>query len=209
MCMVEILCPHCAEEVEVEPENGSVFECPHCASDFQFDSTPTIEVDYSDKFWGLALDTSYPEHCLDYIAQVDGELPQNRLIEVSTNSLSSIGWVVCMLISVLAIPVVVIWIFSHVIKNSKSEYQHFFGVQRWRHYLDPSEKAIITITDYKNGSFPTQVAYLEGSLMISKTTGNLDSGPFYNLELNLKQRLCFGDKELAENCRENIRTALQ
>ena len=121
MCMVEILCPHCAEEVEVEPENGSVFECPHCASDFQFDSTPTIEVDYSDKFWGLALDTSYPEHCLDYIAQVDGELPQNRLIEVSTNSLSSIGWVVCMLISVLAIPVVVIWILSHVIKNSKSE----------------------------------------------------------------------------------------
>ena len=203
-------CPHCAEEVEVEPENGSVFECPHCASDFEFDSTPTIEVDYSDKFWGLALDTPYPEHCLDYIAQVDGELPQNRLIEVSTNYNSSIGWVVCMLISVLAIPVVVIWIFAHVIKNSKSEYQHFFAVQSCRHYLDPSEKAIITITDYKNGSFPTQVAYLEGSLIISKTQGTgIDDVPNYKLKLNLKQSLRFGNKEQAEKCLENIRTASQ
>ena len=203
-------CPHCAEEVEIEPENGSVFECPHCASDFEFDSTPTSEVDYSDHFWGLSLDTSYPEHCLDYIAQVDGELPQNRLIEVSTNSNSSIGWVVCMLISVLAIPVVVIWIFAHIIKNSKSEYQHFFAVQRWRHYLDPSEKAIITITDYKNGSFPTQVAYLEGSLMISKTqpTG-MEDVSIYKLKLNLKQSLRFGNKEQAEKCLENIRTASQ
>jgi Zn finger protein HypA/HybF involved in hydrogenase expression len=43
-------CPHCAEEVEIELENGLVFECPHCASDFEVESKRAVEVDYSDHF---------------------------------------------------------------------------------------------------------------------------------------------------------------
>ena len=120
-------CPHCTEEVEIEPENGSVFECPLCASDFEVESNPADGVDYSPHFWGPALDTSYPEHCLDYIARVDGELPENRLIQVSSDSHSEIGGVVFMIIGIITIPVLIIILLVHAVQNSKKEYQDFFG----------------------------------------------------------------------------------
>lgn len=202
-------CPHCAEEVEINLENGSVFECPLCASDFEVESNPAAEVDYSEHFWGPALNTAYPEHCFDYIARVDGKLPENRLIQVSSDSHSEIGGVVFMLIGIITIPVLMVILLVHIVQNSKKEYQDFFWVKRWRHYIDPSEKAIITIRDYKNGSYPTQVAYLERYLMISKHTLSEGQGTYYSLELNLQQSLRFDDKKQAETCRENIRSGLQ
>jgi len=203
-------CPHCAEEVEIEPENGSVFECPHCASDFEIESNSTIEVDYSDHYWGLALDTAYPEHCLDYIARVNGELPEDRLIEVSSDSHSEIGNVIFLLLGlVLTIPILLVWVLVHCGKNSGSEYKQFFWVRRWRHYLDPIERSIITITEHKNGSYPTQVAYLEMSLGISMIRGSLDSDICYGLRLNSKQDLRFETRKQAETCRGNILAVLQ
>lgn len=202
-------CPHCDEEVEIEPENGSVFECPLCASDFEVESNSVVGVDYSLHFWGPALDTSYPEHCLDYIARVNGELPEDRLIQVSSDSHSEIVSVVFCVIGIITIPFLIVMLLVHVVQNSKTEYQDFFWVKRWRHYFDPSEKAIITIRDYKNGSYPIQVAYLERYLMISKHTLSEGQGTYYTLELNLKQKLRFDDKKQAETCRENIRSALQ
>lgn len=202
-------CPHCDEEVEIEPNLGSVFECPHCASDFEVESNSSIEVDYCEHYWGHSLETAHPEHCLDYIARVDGKLPENRLIQVSSDSHSEIGGVVFMLIGIITIPVLVVILLAHVVQNSKKEYQDFFWVNRWRHYFDPSEKAIITIRDFKNGSYPTQVAYLERYLMISKHTLSEGQGTYYSLELNLKQRLSFDSKKQAEACRDNIRSALQ
>ncbi len=202
-------CPHCAEEVEIEPGNGSVFECPHCASDFEVESNSTIEVDYSDHYWGPALDAANPEHCLDYIARVDGELPENRLIEVAVDSHSEIGGAVFMILSIIAIPVLLIIMLVHVVQNSKREHQRFLWITRWRIYLDPTEKAIITITDFKNGSYPTQVAYLERSLGISKIFGGSDDPTYYTLSLNPKQRLSFDTRKQAEKCRENILAALQ
>ena len=204
-----VVCPHCAEEVRIDLKDGSVFECPYCASDFEVESNPAAEVDYSDHFWGPALNTTYPEHCFDYIARVDGELPKNRLIQVSSDSHSEIGSVVFMLIGFISIPVLIILLLVHIVQNSKKEYQDYFLVNRWRHYFDPSEKAIITIRDYKNGSYPTQVAYLERYLMITKHTLGEGQGTYYSLELNLKQRLRFDDKKQAEICRENIRSVLQ
>ena len=204
-----VVCPHCAEEVRIDLKDGSVFECPYCASDFEVESNPAAEVDYSDHFWGPALNTTYPEHCFDYIARVDGELPKNRLIQVSSDSHSEIGSVVFMLIGFISIPVLIIILLVHIVQNSKKEYQDYFLVNRWRHYFDPSEKAIITIRDYKNGSYPTQVAYLERYLMITKHTLGEGQGTYYSLELNLKQRLRFDDKKQAEICRENIRSVLQ
>ena len=202
-------CPHCAEEVEIEPENGSIFECPHCASDFEVESDSTIEVDYSDHFWGPALDSAHSEHCLDYIAQVDGELPKNRLIEVSVRTHSEIGGVIFLLLGVLTIPFLLIWVLVHYGQNSSREYKQFFWVQRWRDYIDPVEKAIITITDYKNGSYPTQVAYLEMSLGISKISGGSDDPTYFDLRLNSKQHLRFDTRTQAERCRANIKAALQ
>lgn len=202
-------CPHCAEEVEIEPENGSVFECPLCASDFEVESNPAAEVDYSDHFWGPALDTSYPEHCLNYIARVDGELPENRLIQVSSDSHSERGFAVFMILCILTIPVLIIIILVHVLQNSNREHQKFLWVRKWGHYLDPLENAIITITDFKNGPYPTQVAYLEGPLGISKISGGNDDPTYYSLTLNSKQRLCFDYKKQAERCRENIKAALR
>ena len=202
-------CPHCAGEVEIEPESGSVFECPLCASDFEVESNPAVGVDYSPHFWGPALDTAYPEHCLDYIARVNGELPEDRLIQVSSDSHSEIAGVVLTIIGIITIPVLIVILLVHVVKNSKKEYQDFFWVKKWRHYFDPSQKAIITIRDYKNGSYPTQVAYLERYLMISKHTLSEGQGTYYTLELNLKQNLRFEYEKDAKACRETIRSALQ
>jgi hypothetical protein len=202
-------CPHCAEEVEIELENGLVFACPHCASDFEVESKRAVEVDYSDHFWGSALDILGSQDCLEYIAQVDGELPENRLIEVSVDSHSEIGSVVFLLFAVLTIPVLVIWIIVHYARNSNREHKQFFWVRRWRHYLDPLEKAIITISDYKNGSYPSQVAYLERPLWISKNTNGPDDPTYYDLQLNSKQCLQFDTKKQAERCHENIKAALQ
>ncbi len=202
-------CPHCGEEVEVEPGKGSVFECPHCASDFEVESNSTIEVDYSDHYWGLALDRLHPQDCLEYIAHVNGELPENRLIEVSVRSHSEIGGVIFLLLGVLTIPFLLIWVLVHHGQNSGREYKQYFFITRWRDYIDPAEKAIITITDYKNGSYPTQVAYLEMSLGISKISGGSDDPTYYDLQLNSKQRLRFDTRKQAEKCRENILAALQ
>ena len=202
-------CPHCAEEVEIESGNGSVFECPHCAFDFEVESNSSIEVDYSDDFWGSALDSVHPEPCLEYIANVDGELPKNRLIEVSSDSHSEIGGVIFLLLGVLTIPFLLVWVLVHYGKNSGSEYKQFFWVRRWRHYLDPVERSIITITEHKNGSYPTQVAYLEMSLGISKISGGSDDPTYYDLQLNSKQRLRFDTRTQAERCRANIKAALQ
>ena len=202
-------CPHCTEEVEIEPANGSVFECPHCTSDFEVESNSTIEVDYSDHYWGLALDIEHPQDCLEYIAHVDGELPKNRLIELSSDSHSEIGGVIFLLLGVFTIPFLLIWVLVHYGKNSGSGYKQFFWVRRWRHYLDPDERAIITITDYKNGSYPTQVAYLEISLRISKISGGSEDPTYYDLQHNSKQRLRFDTRKQAEKCRENILAVLQ
>ena len=204
-----VKCPHCAEDVEIEPENGLVFECPHCTSDFEVETTPAVEVDYSDHFWGPALDHQGSQDCLEYIAQVDGNLPENRLIEVGVDSHSEIGSVVFLLIGVLTIPVLVIWFIVHHARNSNREHKQFFWVRRWRHYLDPIEKAIITISDYKNGSYPSQVAYLKGSLGILYISGGSEEPTYYDLELNPKHWLRFDSKKQAERCRENIKAALQ
>lgn len=202
-------CPHCAVKVEIEPEHGSVFECPHCASDFEFKSAPPVEIDYSDHFWGPALNSTYPEHCLDYIAQVDGELPRNRLIEVSVRSDSEIGSVIFLLIGMITIPFLLIWVFVHYVQNSGREYKQFFWIKKRRDYIDPVEKAIITITDYKNGSYPSQVAYLKGSLLVSYISGGSEERTIYDLEINSKHCLRFDSKKQAERCRENIQAAVR
>ena len=202
-------CPHCDEEVEIEPGNGSVFECPHCAFDFEVESNSSIEVDYSDDFWGSALDSVHPEPCLEYIAHVDGELPKNRLIEVSVRTHSEIGGAILLLLGVITIPFLLIWVLVHYVQNSSREYKQFFFVQRWRDYIDPVEKAVITIADYKNGSYPTQVAYLEMHLKITKTSGGSDDPTYYHLQLNSRQRLTFDTRKEAERCRANIEAALQ
>ena len=202
-------CPHCAVEVEVDLRGGSVFECPHCASDFELESNPSIEVDYCDYYWASALDSAHPEHCLDYISRVDGELPENRLIEVSSDSHSEIGGLIFCILSIIAIPVALIIILVQIVQNSKKIHQDFLWINRWKHYFDPTEKAIITIRDFKQGSFPTQVAYLEGYLMISETILSEGQGSYYSLKLNLKQSLRFEYEKDAKACRETIRSALQ
>ena len=37
--MVEILCPHCEEEIELEDNVFGTFECPHCESDFEWEDS--------------------------------------------------------------------------------------------------------------------------------------------------------------------------
>lgn len=207
--LVLVECPHCAGEIEIEPGLGSVFECPHCASDFEVESIPSIEVDYCNHYWGLALEKKHPQFCLDYIAQVDGEVPEKRLIEVCADSDSSIGSVIFMLLGFLTIPFLFIWAAYHLIQNQNRAYQQFFWVRKWRHYLDPVEKAIITIADYKNGSYPTQVAYVEGPLHITTYSGGSDVVPYHDLWINLKQSLRFDEKDLAEKCLENVKSALR
>jgi len=41
--MVEILCPHCDEEIELEDDNSGEFACPHCNGEFEWNVQPDIE----------------------------------------------------------------------------------------------------------------------------------------------------------------------
>lgn len=34
--MVEILCPHCEEEVELDDDASGTYSCPHCDGEFEW-----------------------------------------------------------------------------------------------------------------------------------------------------------------------------
>ena len=205
-------CPNCKQDVEIDPRNGSVFECPYCYNDFEIDLNFAHDVDYSSHFWGLALEVEDNQDCLDYIAQINGELPENRLIEVSSNSSNStmITFVAFLLGSFfMATPFLVIWGFSHLFQNLFRKHKQYFWVRKWKHYLDPKEKVVITITDFKNGSYPTQVAHLEPNLKITTYNGGSEGEYYHELWMNSKQRLRFEGIQPAEQCLLNIENALQ
>ena len=41
--MVEILCPHCEEEIELEDDASGEFACPHCDGEFEWNIQPEVE----------------------------------------------------------------------------------------------------------------------------------------------------------------------
>ena len=41
--MVEILCPHCEEEIELEDDASGEFSCPHCDGEFEWNIQPAVE----------------------------------------------------------------------------------------------------------------------------------------------------------------------
>ena len=45
--MVEILCPHCAEEIELPDDSYGEFECPHCTEIFEWEE-PQISHQYEE-----------------------------------------------------------------------------------------------------------------------------------------------------------------
>ena len=42
--MVEILCPHCEEEIELDDDAYGEFECPHCDGEFEWGEEPKQKV---------------------------------------------------------------------------------------------------------------------------------------------------------------------
>lgn len=53
--MVEILCPHCEEEIELEDDASGDFECPHCEGEFEWNVKPKA------KPKSIRISTSDPE----------------------------------------------------------------------------------------------------------------------------------------------------
>ena len=41
--MVEILCPHCVEEIQLDDDASGVFACPHCDGEFGGNIRPEVE----------------------------------------------------------------------------------------------------------------------------------------------------------------------
>ena len=41
--MVEILCPHCDGEIELDDDASGEFECPLCEGEFEWNVTPSIK----------------------------------------------------------------------------------------------------------------------------------------------------------------------
>ena len=41
--MVQILCPHCEEEIELEDDASGEFACPHCDGEFEWNIQPKVE----------------------------------------------------------------------------------------------------------------------------------------------------------------------
>ena len=52
--MVEIQCPHCEEDVELEDGGSGLFDCPHCNNEFEFRDTQTT-ISYRPKKVVIAL----------------------------------------------------------------------------------------------------------------------------------------------------------
>ncbi len=52
--MVEILCPHCDEEIELDDDSSGVFSCPYCDEEFEWNVVP-------EKFGGRAAGNKGPE----------------------------------------------------------------------------------------------------------------------------------------------------
>lgn len=53
--MVEIQCPHCEEDIELEDGSSGLFDCPHCGDEFEWDNHNGDLVDNSDNFSREAL----------------------------------------------------------------------------------------------------------------------------------------------------------
>ena len=48
--MVEIQCPHCDRDVELEDRVFGLFDCPHCKNEFEFeDESTNINISYKPK----------------------------------------------------------------------------------------------------------------------------------------------------------------
>ncbi|MBT6528119.1 MAG: hypothetical protein HOM04_06350 [Euryarchaeota archaeon] len=43
--MVEILCPHCEEEIELDDDAKGEFACPHCEGEFEWGMDEVDELD--------------------------------------------------------------------------------------------------------------------------------------------------------------------
>ncbi|MGB1233833.1 MAG: hypothetical protein ACPHF0_06675, partial [Poseidonia sp.] len=41
--MVEILCPHCQQEIELDDGVSGEFACPHCGGEFEWNIQPEVE----------------------------------------------------------------------------------------------------------------------------------------------------------------------
>ena len=41
--MVEILCPHCEQEIELDDDASGEFACPHCDGEFEWNIQPEVE----------------------------------------------------------------------------------------------------------------------------------------------------------------------
>ena len=49
--MVEIECPHCDEDIELEDSDFGLFECPHCEEEFEWEQeSRSIEIKSADDF---------------------------------------------------------------------------------------------------------------------------------------------------------------
>ncbi|MBT7937553.1 MAG: hypothetical protein HN696_00120 [Euryarchaeota archaeon] len=54
--MVEIQCPHCEKDVELEDRVVGLFDCPHCNNEFEFeDDSTTIGISYRPKIGVIIL----------------------------------------------------------------------------------------------------------------------------------------------------------
>ena len=48
--MVEIQCPHCDEDVELENGVFGLFDCPHCDEEFAWEDDEDVSNEYEDNF---------------------------------------------------------------------------------------------------------------------------------------------------------------
>jgi len=54
--MVEIQCPHCEKDVELEDRVFGLFDCPHCSNEFEFeDDSTNIGISYRPKIGVIIL----------------------------------------------------------------------------------------------------------------------------------------------------------
>ncbi len=85
--MVEILCPHCDEEIELDDDSSGVFACPYCDGEFEWNVDPAPS-----KSGGKAAGNKGPEVSF---SGDDTSLRTYAIIAVVLGSLAVVTGVVC------------------------------------------------------------------------------------------------------------------
>ena len=200
-------CSHCDDQLEIESGEGTLFECPSCGLDFEVDLPESNDFVHSENYWGLVLDSQdcYAEK-LTYIRSRDGKLPLERFIPINSGGGGfKWGYLVWGAAVFFGISLIIAYLI-HLLLNLNRRYALFFWNDlKWERYFDSDQKVVVSMTQYRNGWFPSLLAFVKNKTLFVEQT-QIDNGHedrtvtyLYVVRVNNEQEVIFYDKGEAKS----------